>query len=944
MRTRLKFRSHKFNRTKPWLASTVLGAVSIILPTTLPAQTSADSITVTFRSHESPSTTLYLPGEFNGWTPNSAISRMTYDASYASWIKTLTFKIKDGSDQSRRMGDSIYQYKFNRGGVDGGWMSDPLNPETNPNDNNNSVLRLARLFWFEYYQQESGSEITRIIAGLPHGNADSIGSILFSTGAEVSTTLPVTEVISSFDRTRRIFSYTPPAPIPKTNYVRLVAYNDKGDSVVFAKGGYVVPRMLMPGNTSHGITLQGPVWGDSTTFRLRVRDKAYVLLRIAPVGQPVATAPAIVMRKNVSSGDDWWMNLKLNPGSYEYLYELEDGKLLYDPWGRHTGDQGTRFTVGPEGLTADDYAWQTIGYQRPSMERLVIYELNVGEFGGGFFNRSSSQPGTFADLRQLLPHLDSLGVNAIELMPVNDYGAVGRSGHSWGYDLNSYFALEPVYGTPRDFKALVDAAHARGIAVIVDVVFNHLNDTSPLWLMQPDEDANPYFKRTNDPRFNEDALFFFKDMDHWTRETQEIVYTSLKMWLDVYKVDGFRYDFTQGIGWTTLDPTVGIPGWANRIATEYGDSVYQIAEHLPESPALIYHSGITGGWHDSFRDELFDEARFRNRDLSKLEDLVLDLGAYTSNDQPSTPDRYAGRTEPVNATVTHDEQSLIYEMSVFQNVPIEEAVQRDKLYATFMFTSLGIPMLWQGMEWAEPRGWSSDGQKLVYRPLRWSLRSTERGKGHFNHYRSLILQRKLNSALTSGVLRTLGRYTTERVLVWGLEDTVSNAGVMVVANLSGVPRTMVNVPWLSSGTWYDVFDESILTVPTVPVPSITIPEYTARVFSNRNNAELGIPTPVERQTEGTPSTFALHQNYPNPFNPTTTIAYSVPQTTSISLKVYTLLGEEVATLKEGEMGPGRHITMWDGRNVSGQTMASGIYFVRLQAGAFTAIRKLMVLR
>ena len=134
-------------------------------------------------------------------------------------------------------------------------MSDPLNPETNPNDNNNSVLRLTRLFWFEHYQQESGSEITRIVAGLPHANADSIVSILFSTGAEVSSTLPTAEVISSFDRTRRIFSYTPPAPIPKTNYIRLVAYNDKGDSVVFAKGGYVVPRMLMPGNTSHGVTL-----------------------------------------------------------------------------------------------------------------------------------------------------------------------------------------------------------------------------------------------------------------------------------------------------------------------------------------------------------------------------------------------------------------------------------------------------------------------------------------------------------------------------------------------------------------------------------------------------------------------------------------------------------------------------------------------------------------
>ena len=112
-------------------------------------------------------------------------------------------------------------------------------------------------------------------------------------------------------------------------------------------------------------------------------------------------------------------------------------------------------------------------------------------------------------------------------------------------------------------------AHAHGIAVILDVVFNHQNDTGPLWQMLPDEAANPYFKAISDVRPNEDALQFFRDMDHWTAETQELIYTTLHMWIDDYHVDGFRYDYTQGIGWDLAQPTKGILGWANRIDQEY---------------------------------------------------------------------------------------------------------------------------------------------------------------------------------------------------------------------------------------------------------------------------------------------------------------------------------------------------------------------------------------
>ncbi|MFQ5584764.1 MAG: hypothetical protein ACE5GL_10050, partial [Calditrichia bacterium] len=81
---------------------------------------------------------------------------------------------------------------------------------------------------------------------------------------------------------------------------------------------------------------------------------------------------------------------------------------------------------------------------------------------------------------------------------------------------------------------------------------------------------------------------------------------------------------------------------------------------------------------------------------------------------------------------------LIYEMTTFQGVPTDVAVKRDKLYATFMFTSLGIPMLWQGEEFSAPRGWMNDNEKLSYRPLEWNFLSTPRGKAHFDYFKKLI--------------------------------------------------------------------------------------------------------------------------------------------------------------------------------------------------------------
>lgn len=885
------------------------------------AAVAQDSVDVTFRYNITPFPTgLEVRGEADNWGSAPAWT-MSYQGG-TLWIRNARLKIGGPSGAGVA---GAYQYKFWHNGITAEWPNDPLNHHVNGSDNGNTFIIVKNP---TIYQLQPNQRSTTVATDLPLISAyifPRVGTVVDTSALSLKIDgVTYSGIGEHYDFSTKLFSLTSPVSLTNGGHSVILNCGTNADTVNFivqVGGPTIAP---MPGYAKHGVTLPSVASNDSTTFRLRLSGTNYVVIRVAPLGQPVTSAIPFFLKKNPSTAD-WWLNMSLPAGTYEYQYQNSNGAAFNDPWGRHSGTYGSRFTIGPAGLTADDYVWQSTNYQRPPLNKVFLYEMNVGEFGGGFYGLPGGQAG-FSHLTSLLPYLDSLGVNAIELMPIMDYGLIGRSGFSWGYDLSSHFAIEPAYGTPREFKVLVDSAHARGIAIVLDVVYNHLNDPSPLWQMQPDVATNPYFKNCNDLRYNEDNLCFFKDMDHWTPETQEYVYESIKMWIDQYRVDGFRYDYTQGVGWNIGDPSVGILGWANRIATDYGNSIYQIAEHLPESPALLFYSGMTSGWHDSFRDKIFDEARFRNVPLGDFENLILDLGAFPSNDTPASPARYADRTGPVNANVTHDEQSLIFEMTNFQGVPLPEALVRDKLYAVFMATSLGIPMLWEGMEMSAPRGWANDGQKLAYRPVEWNYLDSSRGQSHLEYYKALIRQRTRNPALYDGVLRKLARYTTEKTLVWGMEDSVSGAKVMCVANLSTAERTVNNVPWLAPGTWYDIFDQTQLVVSGATVPSMTLPAYTARVYSSVSDSVL-----LDVRPEGgeLPTDIALEQNYPNPFNPSTNIGFRIQGVGYMTLKIFDVLGREVATIASGEYHPGRYSATWNGRNSQGMSVGSGVYYYRM---------------
>jgi 1,4-alpha-glucan branching enzyme len=178
-------------------------------------------------------------------------------------------------------------------------------------------------------------------------------------------------------------------------------------------------------------------------------------------------------------------------------------------------------------------------FQPPTLEELVIYELHVGTFGEG----NGRPPYTFAQVMEKLPYLRVLGINAIELMPVKAF----PGDLSWGYNPAHPFAISQVYGGPEKFKQLIQAAHAQGIAVIVDVVYNHFGPQElSLWQFDGWQ------------QHGLGGIYFYNDWrsktpwadtrpDYGRPEVRRYIRDNVRMWLDEYQIDGLRWDATSYI-------------------------------------------------------------------------------------------------------------------------------------------------------------------------------------------------------------------------------------------------------------------------------------------------------------------------------------------------------------------------------------------------------------
>lgn len=649
----------------------------------------------------------------------------------------------------------------------------------------------------------------------------------------------------------------------------------------------------------------------------------------------------------------FWLTLENLDPNTEYAFQyLVDGTIrigdpytekVLDPWNDKEIDSETypNLKPYPEGKTAeivstfqinqDRYQWQITDFERPEPEDLVIYELLIRDFIASH---------NYQTLIDTLDYLERLGVNAIELMPVNEFDG----NISWGYNPAFYFAPDKYYGTKNDLKSFVDACHKRGIAVILDMVLNHSTGQSPFVRLYssgkygPPASENPWFnEKSPNPVFS-----FFEDLDHESPATQAFVDRVNAFWLQEYKFDGFRFDFTKGFTNTPGDGGAYdgariaiLKRMADRIRSVDAEA-YVILEHFAdnreETELANYGMMLWGNLNIAYSQSA----------MGWLEDsgFSADLSwGYFKN---------RGWQNPLLVTYmeSHDEPWLMFKNLQFgrsdENYDVKNlqtALDRIKLVATFFLTLPGPKMLWQFGELGYDQDLPESG-RTDPKPILWNYFQDENRIRLYRFFAALIKLRMENEVFRSSqtnVQMRVGQGQYDRRI--NLSHPSMN--VAIIGNFHVVPLSVLP-DFQHTGLWFDYFSGDTLNVLDLNI-MINLEPGKFHIFTDKKleTPEPDLITDIEELFVSSPEHFELYQNYPNPINPSTIINYQIPVNSDVRLSIYTISGQLVRTLVLAKMQAGRHSVVWDGKDARNVEVASGVYVVRLEAGQFVKSIKMI---
>ena len=453
----------------------------------------------------------------------------------------------------------------------------------------------------------------------------------------------------------------------------------------------------------------------------------------------------------------WWMEKQLDAGSYAYQFVLDGETYIADPYARKL-----RWADGspePHAIVevgAKPYTWGDGEFGIKPLNQVVIYEVHVGDF---------SPEGTFAGLTARLDYIRDLGIDAIELMPVQEF----PGDRSWGYNPAYFFAVESAYGSADELKQLVDEAHKRGIGIMLDMVFAHTTADGPISRLYP-FDQNPYFGSGTNP-------WGFPSLDHWNDATKRLIKDVQDYWLNEFHIDGFRYDYVEGIRYDGISGMSFI-AWAARQTKPYA---YLIAEDIVQDPAAVVRdTEIDCSWHWQFnkmlRAQLYESEYQGNQygDMAGVERVVSFNG-----------DGYQDNAQPINFIETHDEERIIADaLSCNPNLNEAGATRKAMLGAIALFTAQGVPMLYHGQEFGAKAPKTVDVSKIP-----WDYLGSDAGRALRDHYASLAYLRHMHGALQTNNFQVLHKDAERKTIVyhrWNDQGSI----VVVALNFSPAAQTV----------------------------------------------------------------------------------------------------------------------------------------------------------
>lgn len=485
-----------------------------------------------------------------------------------------------------------------------------------------------------------------------------------------------------------------------------------------------------------------------------------------------------------------------------------------------------------------DFPWHETGFVTPRFHNFVIYQLHVGTF---FTPHLPHKGGTFLDVARKIPHLAELGVTAIQLLPIQEF----QTEFSLGYNGTDYFSPEmdfavadanlprylpevnkllddkglehytssDLHGEMNQLKALIDLCHVHGIAVLLDVVFNHAGGDFG--------DQSLYFFDRQSPAGGRANSLYFGQAEHagglvfdfGKPEVRELLIQNAKFFLDEYRVDGFRYDQV-----SVIDHDGAPHGWSfcqdlTSTLRFHRPNALNLAEYWNVNPYVVKRPRAGAGFDTTLTDGLRIALRDVISNASQPDERPLNMTGLASS---LWPDGFSEHWQFVQGPENHDivyrdREQRIARLGDPSNPRSWYARSRARVATGLSLTTPGIPMLFMGQEFLEDKQWADDFDRHGNLLLHWAgLESADKQMlDHVRFTRELIGLRWRYPGLRAQGFRVVHAHDQNRVLAFHRWVEGEGQDVIVVVHLASHNRGDYRIGFPSSGRWREVFNSDV---------------------------------------------------------------------------------------------------------------------------------------
>lgn len=588
--------------------------------------------------------------------------------------------------------------------------------------------------------------------------------------------------------------------------------------------------------------------GRGATFRVWAPEarEVYVLTDDLPRSRTPGWRPRAVDLLDRRPDATWAGFVEgVRDGSPYRFYVVGPGSRGFkrDPWARELG-------LDPPFPDCDclvrdptTYPWHDAGFRPPAFRDLIIYQLHVGVFYGVDREGRDKREriAKFLDVVERLDHLRALGINAIQLLPIQEF----PHDVSLGYNNLDFFSPEMAYQVddpadldwylprlnarlagrslppltraqlepgPNQLKALVDLCHLNGLAVIFDLVYNHAGGGF--------DDQSLYFFDRRHFVSNNDSLYFTDSgwagglvFAYWNGGVRQFLIDNAKFFLEEYHIDGIRYDEVSVIdnhgGWFFAQDLARtcrfVKPEAIQIA-EYWNAARDLAV-VPPPPGMGFDAALADGFRDAVREVVSAAAGGRDAVLS------LDRLAAALSPPPGFPDAwravqcvenhdivYAGRPP-------HEWLPRLASLADPSDTRSWYGRSRARVATALLLTAPGIPMLFMGQEILEDKNWSDNPEHHEGTLIWWDGLASDRAmRDHLEFSRALIRLRRDQPALRSESTNVYHVNNASRVLAFHRWVDGLGRDVVVVATLSETTLHGYELGFPRAGEWRELFN------------------------------------------------------------------------------------------------------------------------------------------